>query len=219
VFDRPARARHRPRCFALRIRRGRADHGRLRATACGVIRTSPRSVGRGSSPRDELAGSCRSPAVALSVELCSSEQRAHRDVGRPGQRGRARGRGARRRTGDAVQPNEVKLAVTATSADKLAVQTMVARLLSLRDIPNRRRRRCLASRAAITGACACSIGSPIGSRRDRRCAAPCSSGVSREVLVEVAGVGYRCGTDERVPMLEPGANTSSTRINTYVTTR
>ena len=33
-------------------------------------------------------------------------------------------------------PNEVKLAVTGDGrADKLAVQTMVARLLSLRDVP------------------------------------------------------------------------------------
>jgi len=33
-------------------------------------------------------------------------------------------------------PNEVKLAVTGDGrADKLAVQTMIARLLSLRDVP------------------------------------------------------------------------------------
>jgi crossover junction endodeoxyribonuclease RuvC len=116
------------------------DQGRLRATACGVIRTSP------SDPLPErllalygeladLVRQLRPSALSVERVLFQNNVRTAMSVGQAS--GLALVVAAR--AGVAVaqySPNEVKLAVTGDGrADKLAVQTMVTRLLSLRDIP------------------------------------------------------------------------------------
>ena len=116
------------------------DQGRLRATACGVIRTSP----AGPLPErllaldDELAAlvaQLRPSALSVERVLFQANVRTAMSVGQAS--GLALVVAAR--AGIPVtqySPNEVKLAVTGDGrADKLAVQTMVARLLSLRDVP------------------------------------------------------------------------------------
>jgi crossover junction endodeoxyribonuclease RuvC len=116
------------------------DQGRLRATACGVIRTSP----AGPLPErllaldDELAAlvaQLRPSALSIERVLFQANVRTAMSVGQAS--GLALVVAAR--AGIPVtqySPNEVKLAVTGDGrADKLAVQTMVARLLSLRDVP------------------------------------------------------------------------------------
>ena len=116
------------------------DQGRLRATACGVIRTSPSDPlpERLLALYDELAALVRQlRPSALSVErvLFQNNVRTAMSVGQAS--GLALVVAAR--AGVAVaqySPNEVKLAVTGDGrADKLAVQTMVTRLLALREIP------------------------------------------------------------------------------------
>jgi crossover junction endodeoxyribonuclease RuvC len=114
--------------------------GRLRATSCGVIRTSPADPlpERLLALHDELADLVRQlRPCALSVErvLFQNNVRTAMSVGQAS--GLALVVAARAGVPVAqYSPNEVKLAVTGDGrADKLAVQTMVTRLLSLRDIP------------------------------------------------------------------------------------
>lgn len=116
------------------------DQGRLRATACGVIRTSPADPlpERLLALDDELAAlvaQLRPSALSVERVLFQANVRTAMSVGQAS--GLALVVAAR--AGIPVtqySPNEVKLAVTGDGrADKLAVQTMVARLLSLRDVP------------------------------------------------------------------------------------
>ena len=116
------------------------DHGRLRATACGVIRTSATDPlpERLLALDDELAAlvaQVRPSALAVERVLFQANVRTAMSVGQAS--GLALVVAAR--AGVPVtqySPNEVKLAVTGDGrADKLAVQTMIARLLSLRDVP------------------------------------------------------------------------------------
>ena len=116
------------------------DQGRLRATACGVIRTSPADLlpERLLALDDELAAlvaQLRPSALSIERVLFQANVRTAMSVGQAS--GLALVVAAR--AGIPVtqySPNEVKLAVTGDGrADKLAVQTMVARLLSLRDVP------------------------------------------------------------------------------------
>ena len=116
------------------------DQGRLRATACGVIRTAATDPlpERLLALDDELAAlvaHLRPSALAVERVLFQANVRTAMSVGQAS--GLALVVAAR--AGVPVtqySPNEVKLAVTGDGrADKLAVQTMVARLLSLRDVP------------------------------------------------------------------------------------
>jgi crossover junction endodeoxyribonuclease RuvC len=116
------------------------DHGRLRATACGVIRTSPSDPlpERLRALDDELEAlvrQLRPSAMAVERVLFQNNARTAISVGQAS--GLALVIAARAGIPVAqYSPNEVKLAVTGDGrADKLAVQTMVTRLLSLRDIP------------------------------------------------------------------------------------
>jgi crossover junction endodeoxyribonuclease RuvC len=116
------------------------DRGRLRATSCGVIRTSP------SDPLPERLLALADELAALVAQLRPSALSVERVLFQNNARtaisvGQASGLAlvAAARAGVPVtqySPNEVKLAVTGDGrADKLAVQTMVTRLLSLREIP------------------------------------------------------------------------------------
>jgi crossover junction endodeoxyribonuclease RuvC len=116
------------------------DHGVLRATACGVIRTAPADpLPERLLALDEelraLVAQIRPSALAVERVLFQANVRTAMSVGQAS--GVALVVAAR--AGVPVtqySPNEVKLAVTGDGrADKLAVQTMVTRLLSLRDIP------------------------------------------------------------------------------------
>jgi crossover junction endodeoxyribonuclease RuvC len=116
------------------------DRGRLRAISCGVIRTSPNDPlpERLLALADELAALvAQLRPSALSVERVLFQNNARTAISV----GQASGPAlvAAARAGVPVtqySPNEVKLAVTGDGrADKLAVQTMVTRLLSLREIP------------------------------------------------------------------------------------
>jgi crossover junction endodeoxyribonuclease RuvC len=116
------------------------DHGRLRATACGVIRTSPADPlpDRLLALDEELTSLVRQVRpCALAVErvLFQANVRTAMSVGQAS--GIALVIAAR--SGIPVtqySPNEVKLAVTGDGrADKLAVQTMVTRLLALAEVP------------------------------------------------------------------------------------
>jgi len=116
------------------------DHGRLRATACGVIRTSPSDplperLRRLDDELEDLVAQLRPSAVAVERVLFQANVRTAMSVGQAS--GLALVIAARAGIPVAqYSPNEVKLAVTGDGrADKLAVQTMVTRLLSLRDIP------------------------------------------------------------------------------------
>jgi crossover junction endodeoxyribonuclease RuvC len=116
------------------------DAGRLRATACGVIRTAPGDPlpERLLALDDELAAlvrQLRPSALAVERVLFQNNARTAISVGQASGLALV----AAARAGIPVaqySPNEVKLAVTGDGrADKLAVQTMVTRLLSLREIP------------------------------------------------------------------------------------
>jgi crossover junction endodeoxyribonuclease RuvC len=116
------------------------DSGRLRAVACGVIRTAPADPlpDRLLALADELAAlvtQFRPSALAVERVLFQNNVRTAMSVGQAS--GLALVAAARAGVPVAqYSPNEVKLAVTGDGrADKLAVQTMVTRLLSLRDIP------------------------------------------------------------------------------------
>ena len=116
------------------------DRGRLRATACGVIRTSPSDSlpDRLRALDDELEAlvrQIRPSAMAVERVLFQNNARTAISVGQAS--GLALVIAARAGIPVAqYSPNEVKLAVTGDGrADKLAVQTMVTRLLSLREIP------------------------------------------------------------------------------------
>ena len=116
------------------------DRGRLRATACGVIRTSP------AEPLPERLLALADELQALVTELRPSGMAVERVLFQNNARtaisvGQASGLAlvVAARAGIPVaqySPNEVKLAVTGDGrADKLAVQTMIARLLVLAEIP------------------------------------------------------------------------------------
>src|SRR2546430_7378904 len=114
--------------------------GDLRAVGCGVIRTRPGDAlpDRLLALDDELRAliaETRPSGVAVERVLFQANARTAMSVGQAS--GLALVVAAR--AGVPVtqySPNEVKLAVTGDGrADKLAVQTMVARLLSLRDVP------------------------------------------------------------------------------------
>lgn len=116
------------------------DAGRLRAVACGVIRTAPSDPlpDRLLALADELAAlvtQFRPSALSVERVLFQNNVRTAMSVGQAS--GLALVAAARAGVPVAqYSPNEVKLAVTGDGrADKLAVQTMVTRLLSLRDIP------------------------------------------------------------------------------------
>jgi len=116
------------------------EQGRLRATACGVIRTAAADPlpERLLALEDELAAlvaHLRPSALAVERVLFQANVRTAMSVGQAS--GLALVVAARARVPvTQYSPNEVKLAVTGDGrADKLAVQTMVARLLSLRDVP------------------------------------------------------------------------------------
>jgi crossover junction endodeoxyribonuclease RuvC len=116
------------------------DKGRLRAIACGVIRTSP------AEPLPERLLALADELQALVTELRPSGMAVERVLFQNNARtaisvGQASGLAlvVAARAGIPVaqySPNEVKLAVTGDGrADKLAVQTMIARLLVLAEIP------------------------------------------------------------------------------------
>ncbi len=116
------------------------DQGRLRAIACGVIRTSPADPlpERLLALADELAAlvsQFRPSALSVERVLFQNNVRTAMSVGQAS--GLALVAAARAGVPVAqYSPNEVKLAVTGDGrADKLAVQTMITRLLSLREIP------------------------------------------------------------------------------------
>jgi crossover junction endodeoxyribonuclease RuvC len=117
------------------------DKGRLRATACGVIRTSP------NEPLPERLLALADELTSLVAELRPSALSVERVLFQNNARtaisvGQASGLAlvAAARAGVPVtqySPNEVKLAVTGDgAANKVAVQTMVTRLLSLREVPS-----------------------------------------------------------------------------------
>jgi crossover junction endodeoxyribonuclease RuvC len=117
------------------------ESGRLRATACGVIRTSPSDPlpERLLALYDELAALVRQlRPSALSVErvLFQNNVRTAMSVGQAS--GLALATAAR--LGIPVvqySPNEVKLAVAGYgNAEKVAVQAMVVRLLGLPEAPD-----------------------------------------------------------------------------------
>jgi crossover junction endodeoxyribonuclease RuvC len=114
--------------------------GELRALACGVIRTAP------SDPLPErlrmlddelrdLVAQIRPSAIAVERVLFQANVRTAMSVGQAS--GLALVLAARNSIPVAqYSPNEVKLAVTGDGrADKVAVQTMVTRLLSLTEVP------------------------------------------------------------------------------------
>jgi len=116
------------------------DAGRLRATACGVIRTPPGDpLPERLLALDEELGALvrqlRPSALAVERVLFQNNARTAISVGQASGLALV----AAARAGIPVvqySPNEVKLAVTGDGrADKLAVQTMVTRLLALREIP------------------------------------------------------------------------------------
>ena len=116
------------------------ENGSLRAVACGVIRTSPSDplADRLCLLADELAllvEQLRPSALSVERVLFQANARTAMSVGQAS--GIALVAAARASVPVAqYSPNEVKLAVTGDGrADKTAVQTMVTRLLSLREVP------------------------------------------------------------------------------------
>jgi crossover junction endodeoxyribonuclease RuvC len=118
----------------------RRAQGAMQAVACGVIRTDPAEA-----LPDRLAG-LADELVALVAQYRPSTLSVERVLFQNNARtaisvGQASGLAlvAAARAGVPVvqySPNEVKLAVTGDGrADKVAVQTMVTRLLGLRDVP------------------------------------------------------------------------------------
>jgi crossover junction endodeoxyribonuclease RuvC len=125
------------RCGYGVVRRAR---GEMRAVACGVIRTDPADPlpARLAALADELAALVAQYAPsAMSVERVLFQNNARTAISV----GQASGLAlvAAAKAGVPVvqySPNEVKLAVTGDGrADKLAVQTMVTRLLDLKEVP------------------------------------------------------------------------------------
>jgi crossover junction endodeoxyribonuclease RuvC len=116
------------------------EAGSLRAVACGVIRTPPsdplpeRLVALGDE-LDALLAQIRPSAVAVERVLFQTNVRTAMSVGQAS--GLALVSAARAGIPVAqYSPNEVKLAVTGDGrADKAGVQTMVTRLLGLREVP------------------------------------------------------------------------------------
>jgi crossover junction endodeoxyribonuclease RuvC len=116
------------------------DGGRLRALACGVISTPPSEplADRLLTLDTELAAlvaQVRPSAVAVERVLFQANVRTAMSVGQASGLALV---AAARASVPVVQysPNEVKLAVTGDGrADKTAVQTMVARLLRLQEVP------------------------------------------------------------------------------------
>jgi crossover junction endodeoxyribonuclease RuvC len=114
--------------------------GDVRALGCGVIRTPPgdalpeRLLALDNELRALLADT-RPSAVAVERVLFQANARTAMSVGQAS--GLALVIAARAGIPVALySPNEVKLAVTGDGrADKAAVQTMVARLLNLREVP------------------------------------------------------------------------------------
>jgi crossover junction endodeoxyribonuclease RuvC len=125
------------RCGYGVVRRGR---GELRAEACGVIRTDPQSplperLAALADELDALVAQYRPSAMAVERVLFQNNARTAISVGQAS--GLALVAAARANV-PVLQysPNEVKLAVTGDGrADKLAVQTMVTRLLHLAEMP------------------------------------------------------------------------------------
>ena len=114
--------------------------GEARALGCGVIRTPPGDPlpDRLLALDDELRAliaETRPSAVAVERVLFQANARTAMSVGQAS--GLALVVAARAGIPVALySPNEVKLAVTGDGrADKTAVQTMVARLLNLREVP------------------------------------------------------------------------------------
>ena len=173
--------------------------GRLRAVACGVIRTDPGDAlpARLAALLDELRRwSPSSARRRWSVErVLFQDERAHRDLGRAGERARARRRGARRGPGRPLQPergeargHRRRAAPTRRRCrDGGAVARTCARSRSPADAGRRARARVLSRlwRAPLAAAG--------GGTRDRLGARDGASSArpSGEVLVEVGGVGYR----------------------------
>jgi len=116
------------------------ERGNPRALGCGVIRTPtgdslPDRLLALDDDLRQLVAQVRPSAVAVERVLFQNNARTAMSVGQAS--GLALVIAARAGIPVALySPNEVKLAVTGDGrADKLAVQTMVARLLSLRDVP------------------------------------------------------------------------------------
>jgi len=116
------------------------EKGRLRATAAGVIRTAPsdplpQRLLLLSDELHDLVAQIRPSGMAVERVLFQNNARTAISVGQAS--GLALVVAAR--AGIPVtlySPNEVKLAVTGDgAANKLAVQTMVTRLLALTEIP------------------------------------------------------------------------------------
>lgn len=116
------------------------EGGVLRAVACGVVRTSPADPlpERLAALADELAelvAQFRPSAMSVERVLFQNNARTAISVGQASGLALV----AAARAGVPVvqySPNEVKLAVTGDGrADKAAVQRMVARLCSLREVP------------------------------------------------------------------------------------
>jgi crossover junction endodeoxyribonuclease RuvC len=116
------------------------EGGSLRAVACGVIRTPPSDPlpDRLVSLADELTAllaQVRPSSLAVERVLFQANVRTAMSVGQAS--GLALAAAARMGVPVAqYSPNEVKLAVTGDGrADKAGVQTMVTRLLGLREVP------------------------------------------------------------------------------------
>jgi len=116
------------------------DGGRLRATSAGVIRTTPADALPGrllalDGELQALVAQIRPSAMVVERVLFQANVRTAMSVGQAS--GLALVIAARSGVPVAqYSPNEVKLAVTGDGrADKLAVQTMITRLLGLREIP------------------------------------------------------------------------------------
>ncbi|MDP9334682.1 MAG: crossover junction endodeoxyribonuclease RuvC [Actinomycetota bacterium] len=116
------------------------DHGRLRATACGVIRTSaadplPERLLALADELGALVAQLRPSALAVERVLFQANVRTAMSVGQAS--GLALVVAARAGIPVALySPNEVKLAITGDGrADKAAVQAMVTRLLALHEVP------------------------------------------------------------------------------------
>jgi len=116
------------------------DGGKLRAVACGVIRTPaadplPDRLVALASELDALVAELRPSALAVERVLFQVNARTAMSVGQASGLALV----AAAKAGVAVvqySPNEVKLAVTGDGkADKAAVQGMVTRLLSLAEVP------------------------------------------------------------------------------------
>ena len=144
----------------------------MQAVACGVIRTDPGgsvagAVGRAGGRVGRIGGAVRARRRCRSSGCCSRTTRAPRS--RWGRRVGSRSVAAAKAGVPVVQysPNEVKLAVTGDGrADKRAVQTMVTRLLNLREssAPARRGGRARAGVLSHVAGAARRAGGPVTRR-------------------------------------------------------